>query len=301
MIDQEIILTENDAQEVFADEDWDPSDAVSDSVKLYLNQIRDIPLLSITEEKALLEKIAAGDKAATKKLVEHNLRLVVSIAKRYRGCGISFLDLIQEGNVGLMTAAKKYNSARGTRFSTCATWYIRQAISKALTDQSRTIRIPGHVADLLSKIKRASVEIIQKTGKEPTDEELSQILKVDTIKIRAALDMSQALSSLDTPVGEDDDTSFGDLIPDHQGENALDNLIQEANQNIINSVFSTLSEREAEILKLRFGIGELKPLTLEEVGQHYQVTRERIRQIETKAMRKMRHPARLKLLREAMV
>lgn len=302
MTEQEIILTEDDAIEVFAvEEEWDASNAVSDSVKLYLNQIRNIPLLSIDEEKALLDKIAAGDDKAKQKLIEHNLRLVVSIAKRYRGCGIPFLDLIQEGNMGLMTAASKYNIARGTRFSTCATWYVRQAISKALTDQSRTIRIPGHIADLLSKIKRVSANIVQLTGRNPTDEELATAIGVDTIKIRAALDMSQALTSLDTPIGEDEDTSFGDMIEDSYTENALDNLIQEANHNIIQTVFATLSDKEADVLQLRFGIGQLRPLTLEEVGEKFGVTRERIRQIETKAMRKMRHPARMKLLKEAMV
>ena len=300
MAEQEIILTEEDAREAFAiEEDWDPTDAVADSVKLYLNQIRDIPLLSLKEEKELLSKVAAGDKQAETKLIEHNLRLVVSIAKRYRGCGISFLDLIQEGNIGLMNAVKKYNSERGTRFSTCATWYIRQAISKALTDHSRTIRIPGHIADLLSKIKGVSNKLFQDNGREPTDEELAAALNVEIIKVRAALDMSQALSSLDMTIGDDDETSFGDLLPDHNSENALDNLIEEANHEIIESVFSTLSEREANILRLRFGFESNQPLTLEEVGQKYGVTRERVRQIETKAMRKMRHPARLKMLKEA--
>ena len=301
MTEQEIILTEEAAQDAFfIEEDWDPSDAVSDSVKLYLNQIRDIPLLSIQEEKELLSKIAAGDQNAQSKLIEHNLRLVVSIAKRYRGCGISFLDLIQEGNVGLMNAAKKYNSERGTRFSTCATWYIRQAISKALTEQSRTIRIPGHIVDLLSKIKQASSILFQAKGTDPTDEELAAALKVDVDKIRAAIDMSQALTSLDSPIGDDDEASYGDLVPDTKSENALKNLIEEANRNIIESVFNTLSSREAEVLKLRFGFDTNQPLTLEEVGQRYGVTRERVRQIETKAMRKMRHPARMKVLKEAM-
>ena len=301
MTEQEIILTENDAMEVFADDDWDPSDAVSDSVKLYLNQISGIRLLSPEEEKELLHLAATGDAKAANKLVEHNLRLVVSIAKRYRGCGIPFLDLIQEGNVGLINAVKKYNFARNTRFSTCATWYIRQAISKALTDQSRTIRIPGHIADLLSKIKKISIPITQDLGRAPTDEELAEALGIEADKIRAALDMSQALTSLDTPIGEDDDASIGDLVADYRNENALNNLIQEANAEIIKSVFSTLPSREAEVLRLRFGIEEDKPMTLEEVGEKFGVTRERIRQIETKAMRKMRHPARMKLLKEAMV
>lgn len=301
MTEQEIILNEDDAVEVFADEEWDPSDAVSDSVKLYLNQISGIRLLEATEEKELLHLAADGDKKAANKLVEHNLRLVVSIAKKYCGCGIPFLDLIQEGNTGLIKAVQKYNFERGTRFSTCATWYIRQAISQALTDQSRTIRIPGHVADLLSKIKKISVPITQKLGREPKDEELAEALGVRIDQIRAALDMSHALTSLDTPMGEDEDTSIGDIVADTREDNALNNLIQEANHNIIASVFETLPSREAEVLKLRFGFDNGKHMTLEEVGQHFGVSRERIRQIETKAMRKMRHPARLKILREAMV
>lgn len=301
MAEQEIILTENDAQEVFADEDWDPSDAVSDSVKLYLNQINSIPLLTLDQEKELVGQVAAGDPQAAQQLVEHNLRLVVSIAKRYRGCGIPFLDLIQEGNMGLMKAVEKFEPARGYRFSTCATWYVRQAISRALGEQSRTIRIPGHVTDLLSKIKKVSIPLTQELGRAPTDEELSEALGVDLEKIRTAMDMSHALTSLDTPVGEDEETSIGDLVADYRTENALNNLIEETNRDIIENVFNTLPTREAEVLKLRFGIGEDQPLTLEEVGQRFGVTRERIRQIEVKAMRKMRHPARMKLLKEAMV
>lgn len=301
MTEQEIILTENDAVELFAEEDWDPSNAVSDSVKLYLNQIANISILTLEQEKELAAAYRDGDANAGKQLVEHNLRLVVSIAKRYRGCGISFLDLIQEGNVGLMKAIEKYDLSRGYRFNTCATWYVRQAISRALSEQSRTIRIPGHVTDLLSKIKKISISMTQELGRAPTNQELSKALNVDIEKIQTAIDMSQALTSLDTPLGEDEETSIGDLVADYRTENALSKLIEEANQEIIQNVFDTLPEREAEVLKLRFGIDSNKPLTLEEVGKIFGVSRERIRQIETKAMRKMRHPARLKMLREAMV
>ena len=297
---EEIILDENEAKETFAiEEDWDPSDAVSDSVRLYLNQIRDIPLLDIATEKQVLESMKNGNETAKQTLIEHNLRLVVSIARKYRGCGISFLDLIQEGNVGLINAANKYQLERGTRFSTCATWYIRQAISKALIDHSRTIRVPGHVADLLSKIRQASVTATQELGREPTDKELAAILKVDVSKIQAALDVSQAITSLDSPIGDDEESNMGELIPDTNAGNALDALIEEANKEIVESVLGTLTEREAEVLRLRFGINSTHPLTLEEVGQKFEVSRERIRQIETKAMRKLRHPARLKLLKEA--
>lgn len=282
--------------------DWDSSDSVKDSTSLYLNQIYNIPLLSIEEEKAILARVIEGDIEARNTLIEHNLRLVVSIAKKYRGCGIPFLDLIQEGNVGLMEAAEKYDASRGTRFSTCATWYVRRAISKLLADTSRTIRIPNHVLDLLSKIKQARNDILQQTGKDPTEEDLSQYLRVEVEKIHTALDISQAVASLDAPIdGEDEETSIGDLIADNDGCEALNNLIAEANTAIINAVFETLSTRETEVLRLRFGLDDDDPKTLEQVGERLGVTRERIRQIETKAMMKLRNPIRLKMLREAMV
>jgi RNA polymerase primary sigma factor len=271
-----------------------------DSVSLYLKQISAIPLLSAEEEKALGIRIAEGDKKAADELVSHNLRLVVSIAKRYRGCGISLLDLIQEGNIGLMKAAEKFDLEKGCRFNTHATWWIRQTINRALADKSRTIRIPSNVSELVNKIKKVSTPMIQKLNRFPTPQELSAELGIEIEKIETALDMSQMISSLDVPIGEDEETSVGDLIADPHLENPIKKLTEECNKEIVESVLSTLTKREADVLRRRFGIETGEPQTLEEIGQSYGVTRERIRQIETKAMRKMRHPMRVKVLREAL-
>lgn len=271
-----------------------------DSVSLYLKQISAIPLLSAEEEKALGIRIAEGDKKAADELVSHNLRLVVSIAKRYRGCGISLLDLIQEGNIGLMKAAEKFDLEKGCRFNTHATWWIRQTINRALADKSRTIRIPSNVSELVNKIKKVSTPMIQKLNRFPTSQELSTELSIEIEKIETALDMSQMISSLDVPIGEDEETSVGDLIADPHLENPLKKLTEECNKEIIEAVLSTLTPREADVLRRRFGLETGEPQTLEEIGQSYGVTRERIRQIETKAMRKMRNPMRVKVLKEAL-
>lgn len=300
MENNELYLNEADAREVFEIEDYDPSGLVGDSVKLYLQQISDIPLLSFDEEKALAARIATGDTEAANTLVEHNLRLVVSIAKKYMGCGLSLLDLIQEGNIGLIKAAEKYDAAKGFRFSTYATWWIRQTISRALSDQSRAIRIPANVAELTGKIKKVSNTLTQKLGRAPTEEEIANAIGIEVDKVRVALDMSQAVSSLDVAIGDDDDTTIGDLQPDNHAENPMTKLIAEANREIIETVFATLSDREAKVLRLRFGLDSDQPRTLEQVGQELGVTRERIRQIETKALRKMRNPLRLRMLKEAM-
>lgn len=300
MTEEVIYLNEADAHEVFEVEDYDPSGLVGDSVKLYLQQISDIPLLSFDEEKELAFRISAGDSSATNVLVEHNLRLVVSVAKKYMGCGLSLLDLIQEGNIGLIKAAEKYDATKGFRFSTYATWWIRQTISRALSDQSRAIRIPANVAELTGKIKKVSATLTQKLGRAPSEEEIAEALNIEVDKVKVALDMSQAVSSLDVAVGDDDDTTVGDLQPDHRAENPMSNLIAEANREIIETVFATLSDREAQVLRLRFGLDSDQPRTLEQVGQELGVTRERIRQIETKALRKMRNPLRMRMLKEAM-
>ena len=296
-------LSDEDILEAFELEDeetdLDYSGIVEDSTRFYLKEISKIPLLSYEEEKALAQRIAAGDTEAVDEMVKHNLRLVVSVAKKYKGCGLSLLDLIQEGNVGLIESAKKFDLSKGYRFSTYATWWIRQKIGRALSDQSRNIRIPAHVAELVSKIKRLSGPMTQELGRTPTDQELADKLGVEVDKVKVALDMSQAISSLDVPVGEDDDATIGDLQADHSAENPFNNLIREANKDIINSVFDTLGEREANVLRLRFGIGTDHPYTLAEVGDVMGVTRERIRQIETKALRKMRNPMRLAILKEA--
>ena len=270
-----------------------------DSIKAYLKSIGNHPRLTLEEEQELSRRAKTGDKTAVNKLVESNLLLVVSIAKKYYGCGLPLLDLIQEGNIGLITAANKYDGEKGFRFSTYATYWIRQAISRALGEQSRTIRIPANMIDLLNKIKKATVELTQSLNRQPTDEELAEKLGVEIDKVQAALDIAQVSSSLDTPIDDEGETSMGDLIADTKASNVGDDLIKEANSQIVESVLSTLSNREAEIIRMRFGIGRDRPMTLEEVGTHYGLSRERIRQVETKALRKLRNPLRTNMLREA--
>lgn len=295
-------LTEEDildAFEVEDDEELDYSGIVEDSTRFYLKEISKIPLLTFEEEKALAIRIANGDEEAVEEMVLHNLRLVVMVAKKYKGCGLPLLDLIQEGNTGLIEGAKKFDLSKGYRFSTYATWWIRQKIGRALSNQSRNIRIPAHIAELTSKIKRAYGPLTQQLGRTPTEEEVAEYIGSDVDKVRVALDMSQATASLDVPVGEDDDATIGDLQPDNNAVNPYHNLVAEANKEIINSVFDTLGEREANILKLRFGIDTDHPHTLAEVGEIIGVTRERVRQLEVKALIKLRNPVRKRILQEA--
>ena len=297
---EEIMIMEDEAQEVFNEVyEYDDS-VVLDGVKAYLKSIGNHPRLSFDEEKELSVQALAGDKNAQTKLVECNLKLVVPIAKRYMGCGLPLLDLIQEGNLGLIKAAEKYDGEKGFRFSTYATYWIRQAISRALGDQSRTIRIPANMVELLSKVKKASAELTQTLHREPTDKEIAEKLSIELEKVQTVMDMAQATTSLDLAVDDDGETTIGDLIADHSTENPYQNLVQEANSQIVEAVLSTLSTKEADILRMRFGIGADKPMTLEEVGKHYGVTRERIRQVENKAIRKLRNPMRANMLREAM-
>lgn len=298
--DENVIIMEEDAREINEFYDYDTS-VVLDGIKAYLKSIGNHSRLNFEQEKELSIRALQGDQEAINSLVECNLKLVVPIAKKYYGCGLPLLDLIQEGNIGLIKAAEKYDGSKGFRFSTYATYWIRQSISRALSEHSRTIRIPANMVELLSKVKKATAELIQKNEKQPSDKEIAEYLGVEIDKIQTIMDISQAITSLDVPVDDDGETSIGDLIADHSAENPLANLMREANLQIVETVLNTLSPKEADILRMRFGINADKPMTLEEVGQHYGVTRERIRQVENKAIRKLRNPIRAKALREAMI
>lgn len=300
-MEENVIIMEDEAQEALNDFETTVSDViVLDGVKAYLKSIGNHPRLNFEQEKELSVRALNGDQDAINELVSCNLLLVVPIAKRYYGCGLPLLDLIQEGNLGLITAAKKYDGTKGWRFSTYATYWIRQSISRALGDQSRTIRIPANMVELLGKVRKATNELTIKFKRQPTDEEIAKYLDEDLDKIQTVLDVSQAVSSLDLSVDEDGETSVGDLVADERVESGYANLVKEANKQIVDDVLSTLPAREAEILRMRFGINQEKAMTLEEVGGHYGITKERIRQIENKAIRKLRHPARARMLKEAM-
>lgn len=276
------------------------NELVVDSIKLYLSSIGKYPRLSFEDEKELSKKVLAGDSDAATKLVESNLLLVVSIAKKYHGCGLPLLDLIQEGNLGLMKAAQRYDGSKGFRFSTYATYWIRQSISRALGETGRTIRIPANMIDLLNKVKRAIEELSKENGCMPTETEISEYLDIELDKVQAVLDIAAVTMSLDVPVDEDGEVSFGDLVADPDSDSIMADLIIETNKQIVNNVLSTLSTREADILRKRFGIDEVRPMTLEEVGKEYGLSKERIRQIETSALRKLRNPLRSQALREAL-
>lgn len=300
-MEENVIIMEDEAQEALNDFEATVADVVVlDGVKAYLKSIGNHPRLNFEQEKELSVRALNGDQDAINELVSCNLLLVVPIAKRYYGCGLPLLDLIQEGNLGLITAAKKYDGTKGWRFSTYATYWIRQSISRALGDQSRTIRIPANMVELLGKVRKATNELTIKFKRQPTDEEIAKYLDEDLDKIQTILDVSQAVSSLDLSVDEDGETSVGDLVADDRVESGYANLVKEANKQIVDDVLSTLPTREAEILRMRFGINQEKAMTLEEVGGHYGITKERIRQIENKAIRKLRHPARARMLKEAM-
>ena len=300
-MEENVIIMEDEAQEALNDFEATANDVVVlDGVKAYLKSIGNHPRLNFEQEKELSSRALNGDQDAINELVSCNLLLVVPIAKRYYGCGLPLLDLIQEGNLGLITAAKKYDGTKGWRFSTYATYWIRQSISRALGDQSRTIRIPANMVELLGKVRKASNELTIKLKRQPSDEEIAKYLDEDLDKIQTVLDVSQAVSSLDLSVDEDGETSVGDLVADDRVESGYANLVKEANKQIVDDVLSTLPAREAEILRMRFGINHEKAMTLEEVGGHYGITKERIRQIENKAIRKLRHPARARMLKEAM-
>ena len=273
---------------------------VDDPVKMFLKEIGKIRLLTYEEENILAERMLKGDKEAKKQLIESNLRLVVSIAKKYIGRGMNFLDLIQEGNLGLIKAVDKFDQTKGYKFSTYATWWIRQAITRAIADQARTIRIPVHMVETINKLIKTSRHLLQTLGREPTPEEIATELEMPVEKVRDILKVSQEPISLETPVGEEDESNLGNFIPDDEApspsEQAADTLLREH----IEEVMQTLTPREAKVLKLRFGLEDGRMRTLEEVGREFDVTRERIRQIEAKALRKLRHPSRSKKLKDFM-
>lgn len=272
--------------------------AVDDPVRMYLRDIGKIPLLSSERETELARLLKDGDEAARNELVESNLRLVVSIAKRYVGKGMYILDLIQEGNLGLMKAVEKFDHTKGYKFSTYATWWIRQAITRAIADQARTIRIPVHMVETIHKVSRESRQLLQELGREPTYGEIAARLGTSPEKVREILKAAQDPVSLETPIGEEDDSHLGDFIPDNEATAPVDAATFQLLREQLAGVLATLTPREELVLKLRFGLDDGRPRTLEEVGREFNITRERIRQIEAKALRKMRHPGRSKKLKD---
>ena len=272
--------------------------SIEDPVRMYLKEIGKVPLLTAEEEKELAMKMEAGDMEAKKRLAEANLRLVVSIAKRYVGRGMLFLDLIQEGNLGLIKAVEKFDYRKGYKFSTYATWWIRQAITRAIADQARTIRIPVHMVETINKLIRVQRQLLQELGREPYPEEIAEKMGLPVERVREIQKISQEPVSLETPIGEEEDSHLGDFIQDEHIPVPADEAAHTLLREQLEKVMDTLSEREQKVLALRFGLEDGKPHTLEEVGREFQVTRERIRQIEAKALRKLRHPTRSRKLRD---
>ncbi len=298
--DLDLNLNLDDVLEEVEDESILTADGISidDPVKVYLKEIGRVPLLSNEEEQELSERMAQGDLQARKRLSEANLRLVVSIAKRYVGRGMQFLDLIQEGNLGLIKAVEKFDHTKGFKFSTYATWWIRQAITRAIADQARTIRIPVHMVDTINKVKKVSSQLLHKNGHEPSAEEIAAELDMSVDKVREILRVSQEPVSLETPIGEEEDSHLGDFIPDDDAPSPADAASHTLLREQLSGVLSTLTPREEKVLRLRFGLEDGRSRTLEEVGKEFNVTRERIRQIEAKALRKLRHPSRSKKLKD---
>ena len=272
--------------------------AIDDPVKIYLKEIGRVPLLTAEEEIELAERMAQGDPKARKRLSEANLRLVVSIAKRYVGRGMQFLDLIQEGNLGLIKAVEKFDHTKGFKFSTYATWWIRQAITRAIADQARTIRIPVHMVETITKVKKASSQLLHQNGHDPSPEEIAENLDMPVERVREIMRIAQDPVSLETPIGEEEDSHLGDFIPDDDAPAPAEAASLILLKEQIGEVLSTLTEREEKVLRLRFGLEDGRSRTLEEVGKEFNVTRERIRQIEAKALRKLRHPSRSKKVKD---
>lgn len=297
--DEEIILTEEDEVDVESI-DLSVPDGISieDPVRMYLKEIGKVPLLSAEEEIELAKKMEMGDDEAKKRLAEANLRLVVSIAKRYVGRGMLFLDLIQEGNLGLIKAVEKFDYRKGYKFSTYATWWIRQAITRAIADQARTIRIPVHMVETINKLIRVSRQLLQELGREPSPEEIAEEMNMPVDRVREILKISQEPVSLETPIGEEEDSHLGDFIQDDNVPVPADAAAFTLLKEQLVEVLGTLTEREQKVLRLRFGLDDGRARTLEEVGKEFNVTRERIRQIEAKALRKLRHPSRSRKLKD---
>ena len=297
--DEEILLSEEDEVDM-ENIDLSVPDGISieDPVRMYLKEIGKVPLLSAEEEIELAQRMEDGDEDAKKRLAEANLRLVVSIAKRYVGRGMLFLDLIQEGNLGLIKAVEKFDYRKGYKFSTYATWWIRQAITRAIADQARTIRIPVHMVETINKLIRVSRQLLQELGREPTPEEIAEEMNMPVERVREILKISQEPVSLETPIGEEEDSHLGDFIQDDNVPVPADAAAFSLLKEQLNEVLGTLTEREQKVLRLRFGLDDGRARTLEEVGKEFNVTRERIRQIEAKALRKLRNPVRSKRIRD---
>lgn len=300
MIDFDIV----DEEALIEEENEDvetPSVMPENSIKLYMREMGAIPMLSFEEEKHYAQLAAQGDVEAKNKLIEANLRLVISLAKHYQGCGLSFQDLIQEGNIGLIKAADKFDVEKGFRFSTYASWWIKQAISRAIADQSRTIRIPVHMTENISKVKKVERDLTAKLNREPSIEELASALSLSVEELVEIKGYMMDTTSLDIQVGDEDDgTTIASFIEDTRFTNPADTIAKEADAEVVDAVLGTLSEREADVLRRRFGIGFNHPMTLEDIGKEYGLSRERIRQIESKALRKLRHPSRAGILKSCM-
>lgn len=286
-LDEDVIAEGEDVEKIDFTDTGDISSTTQDPVKMYLKDIGKVPLLSAEEEIELAKRMEAGDEMAKKKLAESNLRLVVSIAKRYVGRGMLFLDLIQEGNLGLLKAVEKFDYRKGYKFSTYATWWIRQAITRAIADQARTIRIPVHMVETINKVTRVSRDLLQKLGREPLPEEVGEVMGLPKERVQEIMKIAQEPVSLETPIGEEEDSHLGDFIQDESIPTPVEATNQTLLHEQLDEVVSTLTEREQRVIKLRFGWDDGRPRTLEEVGKEFNVTRERIRQIEAKALRKL--------------